>query len=179
MPVLDAAGAFVDLRQVGVEVARIALARRYVPLGGRHLAQGLGIVGHVGHHHQDMEVQVEGQIFRRGQGHARQGQALHRRVVGPVDEHHHVAEHPGGGELVLEEAGVGIGDPHGGEHDGEAALFVRQLGLTHDLRRQAVVGQAGGGEDRQFLAPHQGVETVDGGDAGLDELPRDRCGRPG
>ena len=49
---VDAPAALVDLGQVRVEVAGIALARRHVALGGGHLAQGLGVVGHVGHDHQ-------------------------------------------------------------------------------------------------------------------------------
>ncbi len=33
------------------------------------------------------------------------------------------------------------------------------------------MGQAGTGKDGKFLSPHQGIETVDGGNARLDELP--------
>ena len=42
--------------------------------------------------------------------------------------------------------------------------------LARDLRRHAVVGKAGGGEDGQLLAAHHRVQAVDRGDAGLDEL---------
>ena len=102
-----------------------------------------------------MAVEVVGQIFGGGQRGARQGQALDRRVVGQIDEHHHVAQHARVGELVAEELGVGVGDAHGGEDDREAGGLVDQLGLTHDLGRKPVVRQTRAGEDRQFLAAHQ------------------------
>ena len=40
-----------------------------------------------------------------------------------------------------------------------------------DLGRQLVMPHAGAGENRQLLAPDQGHHAVDGGDAGLDEVP--------
>ena len=56
---------------------------------------------------------------------------------------------------------------------------AQHLGLTGDLRRQIRVGQTGAGENRQLLPAHQGVQAVDGGNAGLDKLVRDSRGLPG
>ena len=44
--------------------------------------------------------------------------------------------------------------------------------LQRDLRGELVVREAGAGEDRELLAADQGVEPVDGRDAGLDDVAR-------
>ena len=178
MAVVDAPAALVDLGQIRIEIAGVAFARRDVAFGGGDLAQGLGIVGHVGQDHQDVPIQIVGQILGRGQGGAGQGEALHRRVIGEVDEHHHVAQHAGAGELVAEELRIRIGHAHRREDDREARLLINQLGLASDLGGEPIVRQTRAREDRQLLAAHQAVQPVDGGDAGLDELARiGACGR--
>ena len=108
MPIADTPRAFVDLSQVGVQIAGIALARRYVALRGRDLAQRLRVVGHIGHHHQHMTVEVKGQILGGGQRYAWQCEAFDRRIVGVIDEHHHVAEYAGVGERLAEEPRIAV-----------------------------------------------------------------------
>ena len=44
-----------------------------------------------------------------------------------------------------------------------------------DLGGEAIVRQAAGREERQLLPAHQAVHQVDGRDAGLDEVPRQRA----
>jgi hypothetical protein len=172
-PVLDPPRPLVDLGQVGIEVAGIALPRRHVAAQHGHFPQRFRVGGHVGHHHQHVVVQVVGQVFGGGQGRARGEQALDHRLVGQVEEHHHLVEHAAFLEAFLEEAGVGVGGAEGGEHHHEFRGFLaQQLGLAHDLGGHPVMGQAAAGEDGQLLAPGQGVHAVDGGNAGLDELTR-------
>ena len=166
-----AAGPLVDGGQVGVQVARIAPAARHLLLGGRHLTEGLGVVGDVGEDDQHVHILLEGQVLRGGEGHAGCGDTLHGGVVGQVGEQHRPVDGAGAAELLDEEVGLLKGDADGGEHHGEVARVVPQhLGLPGDLGGQLGVGQAAGGEDGQLLAPHQGVQPVDGGDAGLDEF---------
>ncbi len=119
-----------------------------------------------------------GQVLGGGERGARQGQALDRRVVGQVDEHDHVAQHAGGGEFVAEELGVGVGDAHGGEDDGEAAVLV--LAAWPGARSGRRAGCGAGPEPEKigsFWPRTRRVEPVDGGDAGLDELARIGAGR--
>ena len=93
-PVLDAPCPLVKLGEVGIQIAGIALARRHVAAQHRHFAQRLGVGGHVGHHHQHVVVEVEGQVFGRGEGGARGQQAFDHRLVGEVEEHHHLVRAP-------------------------------------------------------------------------------------
>ena len=53
---LDAPGAFVDQRQVGVHVAGIGAPPRHLLARRRDLAQGVAVVGHVGEDHQHVHV---------------------------------------------------------------------------------------------------------------------------
>ena len=56
---------------------------------------------------------------------------------------------------------------------------AEHLRLTRDLRGELRVGQTGAGEDGQLLAADEGVQSVDGGNAGLDELGGVSRGRRG
>ena len=169
---LDAAGPLVDGGQVGIEVARVAAATRHLLAGGRDLAQGLGIVGHVRQDYQDVHVLLIGEVFGGGQGHPGRGDAFDGRVVGQVYEDHG----PFNGARPMEVADKIIrffeSDAHGREDHGEPSLGPEHLGLPRDLGRQPRMRQAGGGEDGQLLSPYQGVEPVDGRDTGLDEFGR-------
>ena len=157
--------------QIGVEVAGVAPASGHLLLGGGHLAQGLGVVGDVGHDDQHVHALLEGQVLGGGEGHAGGGDALHRRVVGQVCEEHRPVDGAGAAELLYEEVGLLEGDADGGKDHGEVARVVPQHpGLPGDLGGQGRVGQARAGEDGQLLAAHQGIQAVDGGDARLDEL---------
>ena len=83
-------------------------------------------------------------------------------------------------ELLNEELRFFKRDADGGEDDGEVRRVVAQhLCLTGDLGGQLRVRQAGAGEDRQLLAADEGVQAVDRGDAGLDELIAGNRGRRG
>ena len=118
-----------------------------------------------------MHALLKGQVLRGGQGHTGGGDTLDGGVVGKVGEEHGAVDGAGALELADEELGLLEGDADGGEHHGEVGGRVAQhLGLTGDLGRQVGVGQAGAGEDGQLLAADQGVQAVDGGNAGLDEL---------
>ncbi len=175
---LLAAGAFVHGRQVGVEITRIAAAARHFLAGGGDFAQRFGIVGDVGHDDQNVHVQAKGQVFGGRQGHARGGDAFDGRVVGQVHEQDRAVDGAGPAEIADEIVGFLEGDAHGGEDDGEIAGPVADLGLAGDLGSQLGMRQAGCREDRQLLAADQGVQAIDGRDAGLDEFVRDSRGRP-
>ena len=66
--------------------------------------------------------------------------------------------------LVLE-----VRQPQGDEDQHERAA-VREAGLAQELFGEFAGRQAGAGEERQLLPLDQGVEGVDGGNPGLDEL---------
>ncbi len=169
---LDAAGALVDLRQVGVHVAGVAAAAGHLLAGGRHLAQRLAVVGHVGEDDQHVHAVLERQELGRGQSHARDGDALYHRIVGQVDEQHGALDGAGALEVFAEEVGFLERDAHGREHHREVSRVAQRARLTGDLRRELRVRQARPGEDRQLLATDQREVAVDGGYPSLDELGR-------
>lgn len=61
-----------------------------------------------------------------------------------------------------------------GAHNHVALLFAvaDQASLSADLSSDVIVGQACGREERNLLAPSNGVHGVDGGYAGLNHLFR-------
>ena len=166
-----AAGPLVESGKVCVEVAGEAAAARDFLLGGGDLTQRLGVVRDIGHDDQNVHALLKGQVLRGGQGHTGGADTLDGRVVGQVGEEHRTVNGAGALELADKELRLLEGDADGGEHDGEVGGRVAQhLGLPGDLGRQVGMGQTGAGEDGKLLAADQGVQTVDGGDAGLDEL---------
>ena len=167
---LDAPRPFVDQRQVGVHVAGIGAPARHLLACRRDLAQRVAVVGHVGEDHQYVHVAVERQVLRRGEGHARDRDALDHRVVGQVDEQHGPLDGSGAPKILHEEVGFLEGDAHRREHHRERLLAVQRPRLARDLRRQLGVRQSGPRKNRQLLAAHQGQVAVDGRNAGLDEL---------
>ena len=157
--------------QVGIEIARVATAARDLLFGGRHLTEGLSVVGNVGKDDQHVHVLFKGQVLRRRQGHTGGGNALHGGVVGQIGKEHRAVNGTGALELLHKEIGFLKGDTDGGKDHGKVGPLVAQhLSLTGDLGRQGGVGQARAGEDGQLLPTDQGIQPVDGGDAGLDEL---------
>ena len=79
-----------------------------------------------------------------------------------------------------EEFGFLEGNADCREDNGEVTGVVAQhLGLTGDLSSQFGVGQTGAGEDRQLLTANQSVQSVNGRNAGLNELGRIVHGLPG
>ena len=166
-----AAGPLIQGSQVGIQVAGETAATGDLLLGGGDLAESLCVVGDVGHNDQHLHPLFKGQVLRGSQGHAGGGDTFHSRVVGQVAEQHGTVNGTGALELADEELGLLKGDADGSEHHGEVGAFITQnLGLPGNLGRQVGVGQAGAGEDRQLLAADQGVQAVNGGNAGLDEL---------
>ena len=168
----DTARPLIHGGQVRVHVARVAAAPRHLLAGRGDLPQGLGIVGDVGDDDQHVHAQIVGQILRRGDGHTGGGDTLDGRVVGQVDEGDGPLDGAGLSEIADEEVRLLEGDAHGGEDHGELFVGTQHPRLTGDLGRQLGVGQAAAGEHGELLAPDQGVQAVDGGHAGLDELGR-------
>ena len=165
------AGTLIDRGQIGIEVAWEAAASRNLLLGGRNLPQGLSVVGDIRHDDQDMHILLKRQILCGGQGHAGRGNPLHSGVVGQVGEHHRPVDGSGALELADKKLRLLKGNADGGEHHGEIGSIVPDYPrLAGNLSRQVCMGQAGAGEDRQLLSAHQGVQSVNGADASLDEL---------
>ncbi len=119
-----------------------------------------------------MHVVFEREELGRSQSHTGGGDALDGRVVGQVDEEDRPLNRAGAPEVGDEVVGFLEGNPHGGEDHREAGACAQHLRLAGDLGGQAGMGQAGAGEDGQFLAAHHGVHAIDRRDPGLDELGR-------
>ncbi len=166
------AGPLVNGGQVGIEVARVtATPRHFFPSGG-DLAKGFRVIGHIREDYQNMHLQVKGEVFRGGHRHPRGGVPLNGRVIGQVDKERRPLNSAGPPEIADEVVGLFKGDPHGGKDHGKLFFRSQNLGLPCDLCRQAGMGQARAGKDRQFLATDQGVQPVNGGDPCLDKLRR-------
>ena len=170
--VADAPSAFVDFRQIGIEVAGVPFAGRHVALGRSDLAERFSIVRHVGHNHEDVQIEIESEVLRYGKRGARQDETFDGGFVGEIEEHHNLAEHAAVGESFAEKTRIGVGHAHRGEHHGEVGFPAWQPGLTHDLRGETVVRQARAGKNRQLLPTHQDVETIHRRQPGLYEFAR-------
>ena len=169
---VDTAGPFVHGRKVGVQITGVAAAAGDFFTGCGNFAEGVGVVGDIGDDNQYVHAQFVGEVFGSGDGHTRGGDTFYRRVVGQVDEHNGTGQRAGTVKVFHEEVGFFEGDTYRREYDGEAFAGTQYLCLTGNLRRQLGMGQAGAGEYRQFLAADQGVQSVDGADAGLNEFGR-------
>ena len=117
-----------------------------------------------------MHILLKRQILRGGQRHTRRGDTLDGGVVRKVGEYDRAVDGAGAAELLNEVFGFLERDADGGEHDSEVLTVAEHLRLTRDLRGERRVGQSGAGEDGQLLAADEGVQSVNGGNAGLDEL---------
>ena len=120
---------------------------------------------------------LEREVLGRRQRVARRQQALHARFVGEVQEHGRVTERAARFHREPELVGRVVRHADAGKDDGEAflALGAAQARPLRDLRGQPVVRQAARREERQLLSAHQAVHHVDGRDAGLDEIARQRA----
>ena len=167
-----AAGAFIQRCKVGVEVAGVAAAAGDFLLRSGNLAQRLGVVRDIGQDDKHLHIFLEGQILGGGQRHTRRCNTLDSRVVGEVREHDRAVDGAGAAELLNEVLGFLEGDADRGKDNREVFTVAQHSCLTRDLRGQRCMRQAGRGEDRQLLAADEGVQTVNGRDAGLDELCR-------
>mmetsp|Transcript_9018 Transcript_9018/g.30566 ORF Transcript_9018/g.30566 Transcript_9018/m.30566 type:complete len:578 (+) Transcript_9018:341-2074(+) len=177
---LHAPGALVDGREVRVHVAGVPAAAGHLLASRGHLAEGVGVRGHVREDHEHVLVAVVGQVLGRGERNARGDDALDGGVVGQVEEEGHALHGAVLLEVVLEEARRLHVDAHGREHNGERLLRVIARGrllrlldearLAADLGRDVVVRETGRREERDLLPAGDGVHAVDGGDARLDHL---------
>ena len=159
-------GLLVDLREVGVQGARHGVLGRDLVHTVGHDGQGVRVQGHVGQQHQDLLILVHGEVLGGGQGHVRHQEALHRGILGRVDEADDLVQGARGLEGVLEEEVVVVGQAHAAEDD------LVHVGAEGHIGHHLVVGLVRVREERDLLAGHEGVVQVDAGDAGRDELGR-------
>ena len=157
-------GLLVDLGEVGVERARHGVLRRDLVHTVRDDGQGVGIQGHVGQQHEDLFVLVDSEILRGGQGHVRDQEALHRRVLGRIDEADDLVEGAGRFKAVAEEEVVVVRQAHAAEDN------LVDVGAQGHVGHHLVVGLVRVGEERNLLAGDERVVEVDAGDAGRNQL---------
>ncbi len=176
------ARAFIKGGKLAVQIARVAFSGGDLALGGGDLTHCLAVGGDVRQDDQNMHALFKGQVFRRRESDLGSQKTFHHRVVGQVEEHDHMV----GGAAVLEgpaeEFRHVVFDAHGGKDNGKLLVGAApQGGLPYDLGGQLVMGQTVPGKDGQFLAPDEGGQTVDRGDAGVDIVagifPRNRIQR--
>ena len=117
-----------------------------------------------------MHSKVKGQVLSGRQCHTRGGNALDRWIIGQVGKQHRAVDGAGTAELINKEFRFLKGDTDGGENYSKVALAIQYPRLTGNLSRQLGVRQTGAGEDRQLLPSYQGVQAINGRDAGLDKL---------
>ena len=112
---------------------------------------------------------LERQVLGHGQRDPRGQQPFDGRVVGAGSEQHGALEGGALGEPAAEERGLATVTPMAAKTTANSSSD-RARAPGGDLRGEVVRRQAGAGEDRQFLAADQRVQSVDRRDAGLDEL---------
>ena len=156
-------GLFIAGGQAAVQIARVAAVGGHLFHGDGHFLLGVGVVGHIRQQHQD-PLSGQGELLRHGQGHIGHQGALHGGVGGGVDEHHRAAHGTALFQGVPEVQIVVVLQAHAAQDDHV------HLGLHGAAGEQLVIRLAGHGEDGQLLAFHQGVEHVDHGDTGADQL---------
>ncbi len=158
------ARAFVQRREVGIHIARIAFSAGNFALGGAEFAACLGIRGHIGHNDQYMHTQSERQIFRRSQRAARRDYTLYDRVAYKVQIHNDAVHNAGIFERAAEECGDVVFNAHRGEHNRKIVFLTLgcQFCLTHNLRRKLVMLHARAREYRQLLSSDKRRQRVDG-----------------
>ena len=120
-----------------------------------------------------MHILLKGQIFRHRKGAPGGKDSFNNGVIAEVQEHDHIFHNPVLLEGRAEVIGHVVFDAHGGKDHAELGIRVLlailgDLGLADNLHRQLVVVHAGAGEDGELLAPDEGHQRVDGGNAGAD-----------
>src|SRR5256712_4551588 len=169
-PAMGASRALVDCREVRVRVAGISAPAWHFLARGADLPQRLRVVRHVRQDREDVHAHLVREALRCGEGHPRRDEQLDREVVRAVQEEVRPLKRARPFEVVHEDAGLLVGDPHRREHDAERLLGPEDLRLAPDLQADSILRQASAGEEWQRLAANEGVEAVDGRDAGPDEL---------
>mmetsp|Transcript_30746 Transcript_30746/g.82329 ORF Transcript_30746/g.82329 Transcript_30746/m.82329 type:complete len:468 (-) Transcript_30746:264-1667(-) len=174
---LHTASALVDGGQVGVHVPGVATTSGHLLARGGHLAEGVGVGGHVGEDDEHVLLARVREVLGRGEGKPGRHDALDGGVVRQVHEQHDVLHGAVLLEVALEEGGGLPVHAHGPEHDAEVLLGVvahvlalDQGGLPAHLCRDLVVRQTRRGEQRQLLPAHHRIHGVDRADAGLDHF---------
>ena len=124
-----------------------------------------------------MVVLFKSEVFRSSQRHAGCCDTLNGRVVCKVYKHDRAVDGARLAEAFDEEVRFLKRDTHSRKHNDERVVRAAHLSLTCDLCGKLGMGQTGSGEDRQLLAAHQRVQTVDGRNTGLDEFLRVVAGR--
>ena len=125
-----------------------------------------------------MHTLVKGKVLRGGERHFRRCNTLNGRVVGKVREHYRPVKRTGLPERFGEEVRLLKRDTHCGKNNGKLLVCSAYPRLARNLRRKLCVGKTRSGKNRQLLSPDKGVESVNGGNAGLNELLRiASCGR--
>ena len=168
---LEDAGPLVQACEVGIEVAREALAAGDLALGGGELPHGFTVACHIGQDDQHVFAKVKSQVFGHGQGCTRGDDALDDRVIRKVQQHDDAVHRVGADKRIAEVFGDVVLDTHRGKDDREVGA-IGDRSLLDDLDGQLVVLHAGAREDRQLLAADQGGQAVDGRDAGADIVAR-------
>ena len=107
---LEHTGALEDGGEVRVHVRGVPAPPGDLLACGRHLAQGLAVVGDVGHHDEHVHAVHEGQVLGAGEAGPRGEQALDGRVLRLVQEQNRALERRAGGETVEEGPGLALGD---------------------------------------------------------------------
>ena len=157
-------------RQVGVQISRITTPSRNLLTGRGNFTERVRIVCDIRQNHQHVHILLEGQIFRSSQRHTRRGDTLYRRVICKVDEKDGTVNGARLFEAFRKEIGFLKGDSHGCEYNRKGFAGSAHLRLTGNLRAKLGMRQTGSRENRQLLTPDQGIQTINGGHARLDEL---------
>ena len=111
------------------------------------------------------------------QRHTRRRNTLDSRVIGKIDEEDCSIDRTRLAEGLNEEVRFFERNTHRSEDNGERIVRPDDLRLSRDLCREVGVRKTGSGENRQLLSADQCVQSVNGGDAGLNELGRILAGR--
>ncbi len=128
-------------------------------------------MGDVRHDDEHVQPVLEREVLRAGERRARREETLDGRVLRLVQEHDAALERGRRGEAIEEGSRLALGDPDRDEDDGEG-LVMGCARVLDDCGGQLEPRQPGAGEDGELLAADEGVQPVDGRDAGLDEVPR-------
>jgi len=119
-----------------------------------------------------VHVLFKSKVLCCGKGHLRSGDTLYCRVVCQVDKEYGTVDSTGLFKGFDEVVGLLECNTHSGKYYGERLCRADYLSLTCNLSSQLRMRQTGCGEDRKLLSTNQGVQTVDSGYTGLDELFR-------
>lgn len=163
-------GALVQGGEVGVQIPRISPPPGDLPPRGGNFAERLRVIGDVRHDDEHVHSQIEGEILRTGERHAGGGDAFDGGVVGEIGKEHRPLDRARTAEIVHEILRFLEGDTDGGKHDGKFAVSAPHLCLAGDLCREFGVRQAAHREHGQLLSAHEGIQSVDGGDARLNKF---------